>query len=159
MTAPETHAAEAPPAPRKRPWTWIVIAIVVIVALAGVGAYLVLFQPTPAKVPTVVTYATSSEMVTLDPSTEFSNSILILPNVYEGLTRFNPETQATDPLLATTWTKTSDGMNWTFTLRQGVKFHDGTPFNASAVKFSIDRTIRMGGGAAFIWARLTTSRS
>jgi len=151
MSGSTAPGPEAPPPPRKRPWMWIVIAIVVVVVLAGAGAYLVLFQPAPAKVPTVVTYATSSEMVTLDPSTEFSNSILILPNVYEGLTRFNPQTQSADPLLATSWTKTPDGMNWTFTLRQGVTFHDGTPFNATAVKFSVDRTIRMGGGAAFIW--------
>lgn len=150
MAAPES-APQAPAAPRRRKWLWIVV-IVILVALAGVGAYV--FYPRGGAAPSVVTYATSSEMTTLDPSTEFSNSILLLPNVYEGLTRFNPTRQDVDPLLATSWTHTPDGMTWTFTLRQGVKFHDGTPFNATAVKFSVDRTVRMGGGAAFIWGAL-----
>ena len=43
------------------------------------------------------------------------------------------------PSLATAWTSTPDGSAWTFTLRQGVTFHDGSPFNADAVKFNIER--------------------
>jgi len=43
------------------------------------------------------------------------------------------------PGLATSWSVSSNGTQWTFHLRQGVKFHDGTPFNATAVKFSFDR--------------------
>jgi len=141
---------EAPQAPRRRSrlWMWVAIGVAAAVVLAGVGVYYLATRP-PAI--SVVTYATSSEMVTLDPSTEFSNSILVLTQVYEGLTRFNPATQTAEPLLATSWTSTPDGLTWTFTLREGVVFHDGTPFNASAVKFSIDRTIRLGAGASFIW--------
>jgi peptide/nickel transport system substrate-binding protein len=45
------------------------------------------------------------------------------------------------PLLATKWDQAGDGMSWTFTLRSGVKFSDGSPFNAAAVKFSIDRLL------------------
>jgi len=45
------------------------------------------------------------------------------------------------PLLATKWDPASDGLSWTFTLRQGVKFQDGTPFNAQAVKFNIERLL------------------
>ena len=47
-------------------------------------------------------------------------------------------------------------MAWTYTfnLRKGVKFHDGTPFNAEAVKFSVERTSALGKGAAFIWEDL-----
>jgi len=43
------------------------------------------------------------------------------------------------PMLATGWTLSPDGKTWTFTLRKDVKFQDGTPFNAEAVKFNIDR--------------------
>jgi peptide/nickel transport system substrate-binding protein len=45
------------------------------------------------------------------------------------------------PLLATKWDPSSDGLSWTFTLRDGVKFSDGTPFNAQAVKFNVDRLL------------------
>ena len=43
------------------------------------------------------------------------------------------------PSLATKWTISPDGLQYTFNLRQGVSFHDGTPFDAEAVKFNIDR--------------------
>lgn len=45
------------------------------------------------------------------------------------------------PALARSWTVSGDGLTWTFQLRSGVRFHDGTPFNAQAVKFSIDRAL------------------
>jgi peptide/nickel transport system substrate-binding protein len=45
------------------------------------------------------------------------------------------------PGLATAWEVSEDGLTYTFNLREGVKFHDGTPFNAEAVKFSFDRIV------------------
>jgi peptide/nickel transport system substrate-binding protein len=45
------------------------------------------------------------------------------------------------PSLATAWEVSDDGLTYTFHLRQGVKFHDGTPFNAEAVKYSFDRIV------------------
>lgn len=141
-------APTPPPAPKRRPWKLITVIVVVIVALSAIAAYVILYSAPSAS---VVTYATSSDMTTLDPSSEFSNSIILLPNVYETLTRWNPTTNQAEPLLATAWTHSSDGMTWNFTLRQGVTFHDGTPFNATAVKFSIDRTVYMNQGAAYIW--------
>ena len=45
------------------------------------------------------------------------------------------------PGLATSWTVSDDGLTWTFKLRQGVKFHDGTPFNADAVVFNFNRMV------------------
>lgn len=145
MAAPAPTPTEAAP---KRRISWILIAVIVaaIVVVAGVAVYLVL-----PRGPRVATYAVTSEMVSLDPSTEFSNSILVLTNVYEALTFFDPVTQQPKPWLATSWSSADGGTTWTFNLRQGVKFHDGTPFNATAVQFSIGRTWRMGQGASFIW--------
>ena len=152
--SPEPAAAPTPPpAPRHRPWKLIAVIVVVIVALSGVAVYVVLTSP-PAPTPSVVTYATNSEMVTLDPSSEFSNSILLLPNVYETLTKWDPATNTADPLLATSWSHSDDGLNWTFTLQQGVTFHDGAAFNADAAKYSLMRTITMNQGAAYIWLPL-----
>ncbi|MDW8021532.1 MAG: ABC transporter substrate-binding protein [Nitrososphaerota archaeon] len=115
--------------------------------------------PTPITTPTipstttksVVVYASLSEMVTADPSTEFSNSILWLCLVYEPLLWYDPLQDKLIPALAESWEASEDGMIWTFHLRKGVVFHDGTPFTAEAVKSSIERTINLGQGAAFIW--------
>jgi peptide/nickel transport system substrate-binding protein len=127
-----------------------IVVIVVVVAAGALGYYYQTLQK-PA-VPKIVTYATISEMVTLDPSTEFSNSIMVLSNLYEPLIWYQPwSTPAFQPGLATSWESSSDSQTWTFHLRQGVKFHDGTDFNATAVKYSIERTINLGGGAAYIW--------
>ncbi len=152
--SPEPAPAPAPPpAPKRSPWKLIAVIVVVIVALSAIAAYVIL----SSKGASVVVYDTNSEMTTLDPSSEFSNSILILPNVYETLTKWDPATNAAEPLLATGWGHSADGMTWNFTLRQGVTFHDGTTFNASAVKFSILRTIwfgQIGQGAGYIWGAL-----
>ncbi len=146
-------APTPPPAPKRRPWKLIAVIVVVIVALSGIAAYAILSTPS-APAPSVVTYATNSEMVTLDPSSEFSNSILLLPNVYETLTKWNPATNTAVGLLATDWSHSPDGLNWTFNLRHNVTFHDGAAFNANAVKYSLMRTITMGQGAAYIWSPL-----
>lgn len=144
-------APTPPPAPRRRPWKLIAVIVVVIVALSAVAAYVVL---TSTQTASLVVYDTNSEMTTLDPSSEFSNSILILPNVYETLTTWNPTTNSAAPLLATGWGHSADGLTWNFTLRHGVTFHDGTAFNATAVRYSLLRTIGFGQGAAYIWSAL-----
>ncbi len=87
-----------------------------------------------------------------DPSVENSNGIITLNNVYETLLRYDPLEDKFIKVLATDYTTSSDNLTWTFYLRKGVKFHDGTNFNAEAVKFSIDRTIKKNMGAAYIWA-------
>jgi peptide/nickel transport system substrate-binding protein len=146
----EAAAAPPPSPPKRRSPAFLAIIVAVILILVGASAYLLW----PRSGGTIV-YATSSEMVTLDPSTEFSNSILILPNVYETLTLWDPTAGAAKPSLATGWIHSADGLNWTFTLRQGVTFHDGTHFNASAVKYSIRRTVNMSDGASYIWASIS----
>ncbi|MDT0344285.1 ABC transporter substrate-binding protein [Streptomyces litchfieldiae] len=61
-------------------------------------------------------------------------------NITEPLAERVPETGELEPKLATEWTQTSP-TTWTFTLREDVRFHDGTPFTAEAAAFSVDRTI------------------
>lgn len=85
-------------------------------------------------------FAMSADAGTLDPALETSaNSLIPANHIYEGLTRFAPGTTIPEPALATEWTASDDGLVWTFTLREGVTFHDGTPFNADAVVFNFER--------------------
>lgn len=59
-------------------------------------------------------------------------------NLFEGLTRIDQNGQV-QPGLATSWTVSDDGLTYTFQLRRGATFHDGTKFDSEAVKFSLDR--------------------
>lgn len=59
--------------------------------------------------------------------------------VKEDLTKADVPTPPLVPALATSWTISDDGLEYTFKLREGVTFHDGTPFDAEAVKFNFDR--------------------
>jgi peptide/nickel transport system substrate-binding protein len=59
-------------------------------------------------------------------------------NLYEGLVTIDKDGKI-KPLLASEWTVSPDGLTYTFKLRPGVKFHNGTPFDSSIVKFSLDR--------------------
>ncbi len=93
----------------------------------------------------------TSPYVTLDPSIEYSNGIMILQNVYETLTHYNPETGNVDPMLATSWESNEDGTVWTFQIRDDVVFHDGSALTAQQVVNSIQRTMDLGQGGAYIW--------
>lgn len=69
-----------------------------------------------------------------------SNSSYVTQNVMEGLVTLEPgSTSKVVPALATKWELSADGLTYTFTLREGVKFHDGTDFNADAVKYNYER--------------------
>ncbi|MCP2164482.1 ABC transporter substrate-binding protein [Goodfellowiella coeruleoviolacea] len=59
--------------------------------------------------------------------------------IFEGLVGFKPGTAEAEPRLAERWEQSPDGKTWTFSLREGVKFHDGTDFNAEAVCFNFNR--------------------
>lgn len=76
----------------------------------------------------------------LDPTSAAAGAIdsVLYANVFEGLTRFGPD-GSIGPGLATSWEISEDGLTYTFTLAEGVKFHDGTTFDAEDVKFSLDR--------------------
>ncbi|RWO87396.1 ABC transporter substrate-binding protein [Mesorhizobium sp.] len=76
----------------------------------------------------------------LDPTAGAAAAIdeVLYANVFEGLTRIGADGEVL-PALAESWTVSDDGKVYTFKLHSGVKFHDGTDFNADDVKFSLDR--------------------
>jgi peptide/nickel transport system substrate-binding protein len=63
-------------------------------------------------------------------------------HIFETLVGVAPGVMKPVPMLATHWEIAEDGLTWTFYLREGVKFHDGTPFTAEAVKFSLERILK-----------------
>lgn len=78
---------------------------------------------------------------TLDPAAQATASVMAIEEMMvEELTALNLDGSA-KPSLATSWQQAADGLSWTFTLRQGVKFSDGTPFDGAAVKFNFDRLL------------------
>jgi peptide/nickel transport system substrate-binding protein len=76
----------------------------------------------------------------LDPTAGAAGAIddVTYANVFEGLTRINENGEVL-PALATSWDISEDGLTYTFTLAEGVTFHDGTSFDSSDAKFSLDR--------------------
>lgn len=87
-------------------------------------------------------YAQGTDPRGLDPAfVDDGESAKVIANVYDGLLKYKADSTEIEPALATEWKISPDGKEYTFTLRKDVKFHDGTPFNADAVKFSIDRQL------------------
>lgn len=113
-------------------------------------------QPSEAKPELrVLKVANTANITTWDPIASFSTEAAYMANMYEQLLRINPPTAAErfKPLLAERWEISEDGKVWTFYLRPNVKFHDGEPLTAAAVKMSIEAS-KERSGASFIWAPL-----
>jgi len=80
------------------------------------------------------------DAVRLDPAdVTDGESVTVMNNIFEGLVRYKEGSTEVEPCLATSWETSSDSLVWTFHLRQGVKFHDGTTFDADSVVFSLER--------------------
>ncbi|MDQ0325013.1 peptide/nickel transport system substrate-binding protein [Rhodopseudomonas julia] len=92
--------------------------------------------------PNVLIVGQIAEPKSLDPhAVTASNDFRILVNLYDGLVRTKDGTLEPEPALAKSWEVSEDGLTYTFHLREGVTFHDGTPFNAEAVKFNFERML------------------
>ena len=89
---------------------------------------------------TTITVGDQLEPPHLDPTGGAAAAIdnVVYSNIYEGLTRFAADGSVI-PGLAERWDISEDGLGYTFYLRQGVKFHDGSDMNAADVVFSLDR--------------------
>ncbi|GMG85602.1 ABC transporter substrate-binding protein [Paralimibaculum aggregatum] len=111
--------------------------------LTLVAAVLSLGAPAAAQTPPgVLIVGQIAEPKSMDPQAVTAvNDFRILMNVYDGLVRYADGTLEVEPALATDWTISEDGTVYTFTLREGVTFHDGTPLTAEAVKFNFDRML------------------
>jgi peptide/nickel transport system substrate-binding protein len=113
--------------------------------LALVGAFTVLLSACSgnsgngAGSDTLV-YGRNKDAVNLDPANAPDGmSQSVVHQMLEGLTRYQPGSFKIEPALATSWSFDRAGTKWVFVLRHDVKFQDGTPFDAAAVKFNVDR--------------------
>jgi peptide/nickel transport system substrate-binding protein len=92
-----------------------------------------------------------ADMAQADPDVFYDiegNTVIL--SVYEGLLRYKPDSTEVIPSLAEKWEVSQDGLTYTFHLRSGVKFHDGTPFNAQAMKTSFQRRLDVGAAPAYM---------
>ena len=135
--------------PLRRRLGGIVLSLLAAVAFAT--AYAQQWQESPV----VFIYADPSPPISIDPAiANLDYDFNVTRNVYEGLTTYSPQELTLEPALATSWTQ--DGNTWTFTLRQGVKFHDGTDFTAEDVKVSIERMLALNQGATYLIQTVTS---
>ena len=94
--------------------------------------------------PRVLRVGTSAALTSLDPARSAAPGVAFLTPVYESLILRDPE-GLLQPGLATEWTLNDDATELELTLREGVEFHDGAPFDAAAVKANLDAAPDRGG--------------
>lgn len=119
----------------------VLMALTLAVVLANCGgtADNASTSESPAPADTLV-FGSVGQPVNLTPGDiTDGNSIYVQQQIYNYLVGNVPGETDLAPELATEWTASDDGLTWTFNLREGVTFHDGTPFDAEAVVFNVNR--------------------
>ncbi len=122
----------------------IVVIIIAVLLIAGVaaGLFYTSTHPSAAKKDTLVIGTTDSVETTIDPADAYDFfGWEMIESLGSPLVQYQPGSDTIVPDLATSWTVSSDGLHWTFDLRQGVHFDNGMPFNATSVVYSFDRNI------------------
>ncbi len=120
-----------------KPLLWVTILSLALILVPAVSAVSPAAEPQMGGT-AIVIRGGSTEI--LDPGySESGDDVEIDYHVYENLVRYKSGSIEVEPALAESWEVSEDGKTWTFHLREGVKFHDGTDFNAEAVVFSFKR--------------------
>ncbi len=95
---------------------------------------------TPAARAQTLVFARGKDSIKLDPADiTDGESAKVTTQIFETLVRYKDGSTEVEPSLAVAWEAGPDGLSWTFTLREGVLFHDGSPCDAEAVVFSFRR--------------------
>src|SRR5881227_4480778 len=146
-----------PPAGRETKGDWVrgnvrrlalPLAAVVVLVIAGTAGG-------ASKGGTMV-FAGASDPTYLDPAlVSDGESFRVTEQIFESLVSLKPGSTIVQPGLATKW-GSKNGKDWSFTLRHGIKFHDGTPFNAQAVCYNFNRQYNFTGpfqdaSATYYW--------
>ena len=147
-----------------RRWLWRMAALLAALALAAAACG----EDTDtgggggggeqqAAADATMVFGTSADPVALDGAlVSDGESLRAIDQMFESLVTLKPGTTEVEPALATDWSASDDGLEYTFNLREGVKFHDGEPFNADAVCFNFDRWYNFKGvfqnpAASYYW--------
>ncbi len=118
-----------------------------IALMAFFALGILLSGPVMAKSPKdVLVYELYGEPEGLDPADAYDQrSSNVIANIYDQLVQFDgPDASKIVPMLAESWKITDGGKTYTFKIRKGAKFHDGSEVTAAAVKYSLDRVVTMG---------------
>jgi peptide/nickel transport system substrate-binding protein len=133
----------------------LVVALILTVLVGGLSTA---FAQTPQQVwQETLTIGGVDEPQTFDPHVNVTQigGQRLFPNIYEGLVRYDAQGRIL-PMLATEWSLSRDGLIYTFTLRQNVRFSDGTPFDAAAVRLAFDRLKTINKGPVNVFAEVKT---
>src|SRR5918911_454518 len=124
---------------RSRSWLLNRFARALSAALLVAACGLTGLAPAVAQTPVVLRMARNAEPGIFVPWLIDDNTALFtMGNVYDGLLRVTKDGASVEPALATSWDTSADGLAWTFHLRPGVMFSDGTPLTSRDVKVSLD---------------------
>jgi len=119
--------------------------------LLGIMVVALAFLPAKGFAKETLVYGTTEKVIDMDPANAYDfHTWEIFYNIYQGLLRYPPDSTKLIPGLAESYDISSDGKEYTFKLREGLKFTDGTPFDAAAVKWSIDRVIALKGDPSWL---------
>ncbi|MFW9817609.1 MAG: ABC transporter substrate-binding protein [Candidatus Thorarchaeota archaeon] len=127
----------------------LIAVVVIVVVIGAAGAYIFLAPPgvVLAEDQSII-WETIALPEYMDPHKNYESAgSWIHYNIYETLFTYpwdSANTEPTEPLLAESVAISADGLTYTFTLRQGVTFHDGTEFNASCVRDNVWRMLGRG---------------
>jgi peptide/nickel transport system substrate-binding protein len=137
-----------------RPYSRAATALVMVVLFVGLvgGGGNSLAATSGSR---VITTAITGDLSPLDPDTYYeAQGLPITQDTYQTLVTYAPNSRKIVPLLATSWSESTDGLTYTFHLRRGVRFSDGTPFNAVAAESSLKRRTALKGGPSYQTAEI-----
>src|SRR5271165_181470 len=108
--------------------------------LACPTAAAIAFGAAPAHADTTLIVGMAADPTGLDPEAVLNNtSGFVMATIYDSLVRYKPGTTEVIPGVAEKWDVSADGLTYTFHLKSGLKFSDGTPLDAKAVVWNVDR--------------------
>ena len=125
-----------------------IVLLILVIAGAAAGYYYYYIPSTMPLVPNrnTLTVQSFGDADKLDPAVDYETfGGMIIENTYEGLIAYKGSSMTDfEPALATSWTVSPDGLVYTFKLRQNVKFHDGTDFDATDVVATYNMGLNIG---------------